>query len=489
MCLCVCVSGIEGFGNKEEKDMALAPIDSTVVINGETFDLVCIPAAESTMVQEAKRKFLGSLDLQSLVDDLGKLGQFMRVAYNGVAGNTEVQIKVQRIGYKITKLADKSAITVHQFKGASQSVLEELKSIYQYLLDGLEEMALETLSMLTDVAEVMVNAADELSSDFDEATGDVIKALEDTQTEKDKQEKAKQTREKERREFEFKMGQTEEMKRSALKAEEQAKSLYDAAQAREDKAQDIHDSMMRSIVDALTGTLISITSSTGLALASKFEKAAEKLEKIGDKSGYKEAIKRANEEKIKHFEEMKKERETRQNAIQQCIEFTQRIINCENDKELADAAIDALHSSVGALKSLSATMMKAAKFWRQMQHCCKTLPRGDMQRKVKMAMQKPKEERLEIWTSTPFKQDALQYYSTWVALDDVCGVYTVVQIEDTSKDLYKYLKENPTTEEAKKNVRQLAAEFAKDLKQAQENESLKEETLLELENSDEHKRV
>ena len=97
--------------------------DSQVDIGDETFDLVTIPDAKSQMVLKAKDLLLGSLDLQSLVDDLGKLGNFIRVAYNGVAGHTEVQIKVQRVGYKVTKLADKSAVTVHQFKGASQSVL------------------------------------------------------------------------------------------------------------------------------------------------------------------------------------------------------------------------------------------------------------------------------------------------------------------------------------------------------------------------------
>ena len=88
-------------------------MDSRLIIDGETFDLISIPSAESKMVLKAKQGLLGQIDLKSLVDDLGKLGMFMRVAYNGVAGNTEVQIKVQRVGYKITKLADKSAITVH----------------------------------------------------------------------------------------------------------------------------------------------------------------------------------------------------------------------------------------------------------------------------------------------------------------------------------------------------------------------------------------
>ena len=86
---------------------------------------------------------------------------------------------------------------------------------------------------------------------------------------------------------------------------------------------------------------------------------------------------------------------------------------------------------------------------------------------METAMTYPEAKRLKVWTSTAFKLKAVQYYSKWVALDDVCGVY-ILQIRDTRQDLYNYLEENPTIEQAKKNVRQLATEFAKDLKQAQE---------------------
>lgn len=142
-------------------EMALVP-KTEVKIDGETFDLVSLPNPKSLMVQQAKQNLLGSLDLASLVDDLGKLGNFIRVAYNGVAGSTEIQIKVQKVGYKITNLADQSAVTVHNFKRATKDVLQELQGTYQYLLDGLEEMALETLSVMTDVAKEMATAAEKL---------------------------------------------------------------------------------------------------------------------------------------------------------------------------------------------------------------------------------------------------------------------------------------------------------------------------------------
>ena len=455
--------------------------NSQVVINDETFDLVTIPDAKSKMVLDAKDLLLGSLDLQSLVDDLGKLGNFIRVAYNGVAGNTEVQIKVQRVGYKITKLADKSAVTVHQFKGASQSVLQELKSTYQYLLDGLEEMALETLSMLSEVAAAMAKAADELHSDFEKATDDVIDALENTQKAKGAEEEEKKTREKERQEFETRVKQAGQRQKNALEAEAKAQALYDQAQAREDKAMDKQDNVFSVISSALTGTI----SAAKEAVTGNFEKAAEEMKKIG--LGYIEAMRMANQEKMKHLDELQKEREVRQKAIIECIEFAEKIRRCQDDNALAEAAIEALHGSIGALKSLSAIMMKAAVFWQQMQSHCESIAKGEMQKLVQKALDKyDDEKRLKFWTSTGFKKSAVQYYSKWVALDHVCGVY-MLQIRDTRQDLYNYLEENPTIEQAKKNVRQLATEFAKDLNEAQEKLAEDQQKALEEKKSLEEK--
>ena len=96
------------------------------------------------------------------------------------------------------------------------------------------------------------------------------------------------------------------------------------------------------------------------------DKALQAIANIGDNPEYKVAMKLANEEKKKQMEEMQKQRDLRQEALLQCLEFTRKIQNCHDDSELAEAAIEALHSSIGALKSLSAIMMKAAIFWQHM---------------------------------------------------------------------------------------------------------------------------
>ena len=432
----------------------------SIDIDGETFSMVELPAVRSQLVQRSKQDLVGSLDLASLVDDLAKLGNFIRVAFNGVAGSTRLQIKVQRVGYKITKLADKSAVTVQNFKSASKSVLQELQGTYKFLLEGLEEMALETLSLLSLVAEKMAKAAEELHIEFDAATTNVIEALEDTQTEKGCREEKKKKMKKQQEEFEINRKKAEALQKDALEAEEKFDKLYYEAQAREVEALASHEDLLNIVINSV-GSVIK----AGLSVVTlDVKKVRENVQNIGADEVLKDVMDKANAEKMKHLEDMKEQRKIRMEANQQCIEFAERIKNCKDDESLADVAIDALHNSVGALKSLSAIMMNAALFWRQMQQHCEDLSKKDMQQMVESAMTKySKEKRLEVWTSTAFKAKAIGYYSKWVALDEVCGEY-MVKIQATRKDLYAYLQENPTIEQSRENVRRLAQSFGNDLK-------------------------
>ena len=108
-----------------------------VEIDGECYALDKIPSENSGVVKAEMEKLLGAIDLKALVSDLGRVGGFIRIAYNavGAAGYqlTKEQIKIQRLGYDITKLCDKSALTVAKFKKASSSILTVLQCTYGYL--------------------------------------------------------------------------------------------------------------------------------------------------------------------------------------------------------------------------------------------------------------------------------------------------------------------------------------------------------------------
>ena len=170
----------------------------------------------------------------------------------------------------------------------------------------------------------------------------------------------------------------------------------------------------------------------------------------------------AREEKLLHLEEMKKQREIRSKALQDIAEFTKQIENCEDDANLAEVAIGALHKPMSGLQQLSAIMMKAALFWKQIQVHCEQLAKEKMQRMITMAMKKPKKDRLRVWTSNGFKTQAIKHHAQWVALDDVCAIY-MGRIKETQSELYAYLTENLTLTEAQQKVHELAKVFGKEL--------------------------
>jgi len=170
---------------------------------------------------------------------------------------------------------------------------------------------------------------------------------------------------------------------------------------------------------------------------------------------------------IQALENESKLRKQRYEAMERMTSFAVMIQNCHSEQEMAKVAQDALYKTVGALQGLIAVVMQAAKFWRQMQEHCRSLA-DDGMKKVKMIQDEvAKEEHKMMWTSELFKKQAVRFYAGWVALNCLCSEY-VEHIKLTQKDLYKYIVENPTCEESRKNVGELAKEFLANLKKDQE---------------------
>ena len=129
--------------------------------------------------------------------------------------------------------------------------------------------------------------------------------------------------------------------------------------------------------------------------------------------------------------------------------------------------VGALHHSIGAMKELSVVMMQATQFWKQMYDHCHSLADSEMQQRVEKVMKRWIEEKWQkVWTSKGFKRKTIRLNAGWVALHSVCSVY-IEQIKQLQRDLYQYLKENPTWEESRMNLKSLAETFLSDLKQEQ----------------------
>ena len=418
-----------------------------VKIGTEEFSLAKVPSSKSALVAEQKKYLLGSINLPILVEDLGRVGKFVRIAYNGVAGYTELQIQIREIGYDVTRLCDKSAITVSSFKQASGNILEELKATYAFLLDGMEGIALVTLSSVSEVAKGMASAAEQLHKDFEEESRKVEAALRDTMREKGKETERKKEMEENNRRYAAEKTRAEQAYINCQQEYEESEQRYRLAEEKQDKAHASATSSMKAVVNAVTAPV-------GI--------------KVFNMEADEQMAKESRDEKLKHLEEVNKQMELRRKAIRDIAEFAKKIKDCSDDAELATVAIDALHQAMGGLQKLSVVMLNVATFWKQLQVHCEILGKDTMERIVQSMQRQPQKQRLSVWTSSAFVQKAVNYYAHWVALDDVCGVF-MEKIMKTQGSLHGYLTENPTVEQARARVHQLAETFGEDLKKTEED--------------------
>ena len=426
-----------------------------IEIDGESYALDTIPSEKSGVVKAETEKLLGAIDLRALVSDLGRVGGFIRIAYNGVGAAgyklTNEQIEIQRLGYDITKLCDKSALTVAKFKKASSSIVTDLQCTYGYLLENLEEMALETLSAISKLAGEMEKAALELHDEFVAEEKKVIAALEKTQQAKQIQ-ASKVTEEQQKRiQLEQDIKREEDLMKEHQQKEREAKARRRDLEEKEEEA--ISEIGAVSIKKALKRLGNGLTANFGIKIFDTGDSAEKKAERL-------------RQNRIEALEAEKEVREKRHQALANMSSFTAKLKQCSNDQEMAECAVDALHEAIGALKHLSAVMMQAALFWKQMQDHCHSLAESEMKSQVEKVMTFSEEKRMKIWTSDPFKRKAIEFYSGWVALNSVCAIY-IEHIKVTQKDLYSYITENPTYEESKKILPSLAEDFMAELKRDQ----------------------
>ena len=417
--------------------------------NKEEYSLAKLPSASSQIVVEVKESMLSRINLEALVDDLGRLGNCVRIAYHGVAGYTDLQIEIQRIGYDVTKLCEKSAFTVSRFKKSSETVLQTLQATYDYLLDNLEDMAIETLADVADTAKGMAEAAESLHNEFDKQAQVVVEALEKTQRQHGTEEKKKKEIVEERKKMEEDKVRVEALHNQAQEAAKQSENYFLQAKRREEEAlrqqHDVADNsgFFKFFVNTLFGVV--------------FTKP----------SHHRDVAEAAKQEKMKHLQAMYEQEKIRKEAIVQLAQYAKRIQNIKVGESQIEAAIEALLNAIVALKSLSAVMLQAAQFWQYMQHHCQDLAKDEIKKELERALKKPPEERLRVYKSKGFTNKALQYYAEWTALDYVCTRYRE-RIELTQRELYSYIREALPPDKAREKVKELAHKLSMDLKKEQD---------------------
>lgn len=469
----------------------MAESDTTVVIYEENYSLRSIPDPGSALVLKERENLTlnGSLDLKTLVTDLAQVGGFIRIAYYATAGAGpsedihKLQMQIQDLGFEITDLCAKSAVTVSNFSRTTRIILQELKGAYQFLLDGFEDMAIDSIAGLSDLAKKMADAALELKKAFEEEQKKVIVALQNTQGTQLKEDLEKEKMKKKQRVLNLK---TESQKEII----EETKADLDKVTKEREKYEEKEDKEIKSLktgpLEIFTRVL---TSATGLVIGAVagtvsggpaggvvggiggMSAASQATHQIFEEK-HKNTAKRAEMYRVKALESLKHQKELskeRQEKIQQRDDFLAQIEVSKDRQMDAFVAIKFLHQAIGALKELANVMHRASIFWLELQHHCQHLAEHSIKSQIENALERyTVEKRGRFWTSYGFKSSAVTYYAQWVALNSMCNEY-MGYLKITQEELYRYIQENPTREKAAGTIQELIKNYRDDLKKEQEN--------------------
>ena len=415
-----------------------------VTIDGDEYSIEEAPPEDSKIVQEQEKNILKDVNLEALVRDLTKVGQYINVALVGVtaAGHTELQIKVQKIGFSVATLSRESHTAVIDFRLASRRSLEILQTTYHFLLLGKEESAMRMLERVTQVAHDMSKVASVLQRKFETETKSVRDVLEETIRARGLEKEEKEKIAQQLKEHDILKQKAELAQKQAIKAEKKHWRLYEDARRKQYKALKKSSNPFKMIVNAFT--------------SAKFGFSV-----FGDGTN-KEMAEAARDEKLTQLKFVHEQQVIQQEAAQRAAELMMRIQNCKDSSELADISIEALQAAVGGLKALSVVMMRAADFWKQMHKHVKLMAESDFVAYVKVVMSDNKEERQQEWNSPHFLKSAVRYCAQWVALYNVCTKY-MEELEHVQEGVYDVLTYNPTEKEALEKLRELAKKYGKEI--------------------------
>ena len=440
--------------------ISAAALEIEITIDGETerVSLLQEPHESSALVRSQKKRMIGELELKAFVQYVGHVGKFLQIAYNGAIAAgvqfADIQIEIYDLGHSVAKIFDKSAVTISEFGNTAQTVSFQLVSVYKFLLDGFEKVAIKSIESLEKMASEMNAEAFALKEMFEKEDEKLCNLINSTwkkkSNEEDKNEELEleEKKEQERKKHQEKI-MTEYYKQAEAAKEERL--LYETKANAELERQDSSE-VLQFLSNAVTAILPSFTRE------GRFRKIALQKLKIEE------------DNRKNHIE-----------ALNKMAEFTQSIKGLKSDAERAGAAANALVKASGALKHLSTIMLHMGMFWNSIAIHCKTLASNNIQSYIEVMKDESIEKKREFWQSKGFVRNAVEYHSQWIALRSVCETH-MIEITSTREVLYENIRENPTRAKAKENLEKLTQEFSSILTEA------KKEAQKEVEESMEEKK-
>ena len=317
-----------------------------------------------------------------------------------------------------------------------------LTATYQYLLRGMEDVAVAMLSDVIDEASRMEKVARNMKVAFEEEINEVVQVYEEAINAQGLERETKMKLHEQINEFQLLRSSAERLLNSAIEAEKKAWKMFEEARNKEFKALGKQLSPFKSLINAFTTVKFGV--------------------QVFNLDSHKGVAEAAKQEKLLHFEVAKEQHRLQLTAKQQMEENAMKIERANEKTGLASAAIEALHGTIGGLYALSTIMLRAAQFWENMQKHLETLKRPLIEKEVKAVMQYDKTERYNVWVSDDFKERGVNCYAMWVALEEVCSEY-MEKLSLTNEKLYHMLIENPRPDQASAHLPELVSKFLPNL--------------------------
>lgn len=453
--------------------------------DGVEYSLLKGPDETSVYVVEAHKTLTESLQINELATDLANVGKFILMAYCGVMGHLRLEMQVRDRLHSVVKLCDDTVHTLNEFSRASNTAITNMATAYEYLIDGFEDIAFETLQDVAKISKTMQDKSLELKDRFGVEADEVKKVHDATASEKQKVFDANIETKANMKNIETdKSVATEQLEKASKEEEESIKKLnvtleeenktaeerrkiaaklakeIDEIQILADEADDKaiarkpQTGIFSRIKSGFTHLLGGETEDdveerkVGIAKRNVSSKHSDALLKAKEaKEAEDKKAKMLKEQREMHAKNLEERAKKRDQALKEMAEAAKKLQQCKFEDDIQTESLFCFHHALTALRHLQDIMTTAANFWRETHSVCSQLSDDSMTKNIDRLLNMPEAKRKRLWNAKPFKMEAIKYYSNWVAVRKVC-TDSRASITNSQRQVHLFIRENPTKKEA-----------------------------------------
>lgn len=150
-----------------------------VIINDTEYSVAELPHKDSQLVSDERAKLLGAIDLKYIREEVGPFCESFRAAYEGGLAPAwpKLQMEMKDLGFYVLTLLGKSVTACSQCKRAYTTIESIIETLYDDLIKGFEDVALENVADVSTISKQIAPMAREVSRNFEDMVEHVHKSF------------------------------------------------------------------------------------------------------------------------------------------------------------------------------------------------------------------------------------------------------------------------------------------------------------------------